>query len=135
MPAHVLNLVLQWDCCFLHANTSNSLLWSHNANVTKAISSEDQWRRVWICGQRHLWTRPCKVRQFGFAHKYPQVSDNAMAINERITKQTKNKGEPNANHKTGHNERNALISMKSTNQHSAYEHANKQQDQEGTSTA
>ena len=108
---------------------------SSEVTTPTTLPPSDQWPRIWICGQRHLWTRPCKVRQFGFAHKYLQVSDNAMAINERITKQTKNKGEPNANHKTGHNERNALISMKSTNQHSAYEHANRQQDQEGTSTA
>ena len=48
MPAHVLNLVLQWDWCFLHANTSSPLLWRHNANnATKAISSGVQchWRR------------------------------------------------------------------------------------------
>ena len=44
---------------------------------------------------------------------------------------THKQGEPKANHKTGHNERISLVWMKSANQHSAYEHANRQQnDQE-----
>ena len=38
-PYLVLVLVLQWDCCFLHANTSNLFLWSHNADNATTVRS------------------------------------------------------------------------------------------------
>ena len=34
MPALVLNLVLHWDWCFLHANTSSPLLWRDTTPTT-----------------------------------------------------------------------------------------------------